>query len=62
MYSKEELSDVDTSTLQYFFPAEQLRYFIIVQSRIRTVKPTVENYLEVVFEEKNKLPEDYSTH
>ena len=37
-----------------------MRYFDIVESGIHTDKPTGEDYLEVVFEEKNTLPEGYS--
>ena len=54
------MSEVDTSALQYVFPAELLKYFSIVQSGIKTDKPTSEDYLEVVFEEKNDLPYGYS--
>lgn len=54
------MSDIDTSALQYVFPAELLRHFSIVQSGIKTDKPTGEDYLEVVFEEKNELPDGYS--
>ena len=54
------MSEVDTSALQYVFPAELLRYFSIVESGIKTDKPTGEDYLEVVFEEKNDLPDGYS--
>jgi hypothetical protein len=54
------MTEVDASALQYVFPAELLRYFSIVESGIKTDEPTGEEYLEVVFEENNKLPEGYS--
>lgn len=57
---KTKMSDIDTSALQYVFPAELLRHFSIIQSGIKTDKPTGEDYLEVVFEEKNELPDGYS--
>jgi hypothetical protein len=54
------MSEFDSSALQYVFPAELLKYFSIVQSGIKTDKPTGEAYLEVVFEEKNELPIGYA--
>jgi len=54
------MSDIDTRALQYVFPAELLRYFSIVESGIKTGKQTGEEYLEVVFEEQNELPEGHS--
>ncbi|MDG1252402.1 MAG: hypothetical protein P8N56_01875 [Schleiferiaceae bacterium] len=54
------MSEVDTSALQYVFPAELLKHFTIVQSGIKTDEPTGEDYLEVVFEEQNELPEGFS--
>ena len=54
------MSEFDTGALRYVFPEELLRYFDIVESGIHTDKPTGEDYLEVVFEEKNTLPEGYS--
>ena len=54
------MSEVDTGALQYVFPAELLKHFTIVQSGIKTDEPTGEDYLEVVFEEKNELPEGFS--
>ena len=43
----------DMGALGYVFLEEILRYFDIVESGIHTDKPTGEDYLEVVFEEKN---------
>jgi hypothetical protein len=54
------MSNVDTRALEYVFPAELLRYFSIVESGIKTDNQTREEYLEVVFEEQNELPEGYS--
>jgi hypothetical protein len=54
------MTEVDAGALHYVFPAELLRYFSIVESRIKTDEPTGEDYLEVVFEEKNELPEGFS--
>ena len=54
------MSEVDTGALQYVFPAELPKHFTIVQSGIKTDEPTGEDYLEVVFEEKNELPEGFS--
>ena len=54
------MSEFDKGALRYVFPEELLRYFDIVESGIHTDKPTGEDYLEVVFEEKNTLPEGYS--
>ena len=54
------MSEFDTGALRYVFPEELLRYFDIVESGIHTDKPTGEDYLEVVFEEKNTLPDNYS--
>ena len=54
------MSEFDTGALRYVFPEELLRYFDIVESGIHTDKPTGEDYLEVVFEEKNTLPDGYS--
>jgi len=54
------MTEVDASALQYVFPSELLRYFSIVESGIKTDEPTGEEYLEVVFEENNELPEGYS--
>lgn len=53
------MSEFDKGALQYVFPEELLRYFDIVESGIKVDKPTGEDYLEVVFEEKNELPEGY---
>jgi len=50
------MSEFDTGALRYVFPEELLRYFDIVDSGIHTDKPTGEDYLEVIFEEKNTLP------
>ena len=50
------MSEFDAGALRYVFPEELLRYFDIVESGIHTDKPTGEDYLEVVFEEKNTLP------
>ena len=54
------MSEFDPGALRYVFPEELLRYFVIVESGIDTDKPTGEDYLEVVFEEKNTLPDGYS--
>ena len=54
------MSEFDNGALRYLFPEELLRYFESVESGIQTDKPTGEDYLEVVFEEKNTLPEGYS--
>jgi hypothetical protein len=54
------MTKVDAGALQYVFPAELLRYFSIVESWIKTDEPTGDEYLEVVFEEKNELPEGFS--
>jgi hypothetical protein len=51
------MSEVEFSALHHVFPAELLKYFSIVFSGVRTDEPTGEEYLEVVFEEKNELPE-----
>ncbi len=44
----------------HVFPSELLEYFTIVESGIQVDKPTGEEYVEVVFEEKNELPPGYS--
>ena len=54
------MSEFDAGALRYVFPEELLRYFDIVESGIHTDKPTGEDYLEVVLEEKNTLPDGYS--
>ena len=54
------MSEFDAGALRYVFPEELLRYFDIVESGIHTDKPTGADYLEVVFEEKNTLPDGYS--
>ena len=54
------MSEFDKGALRYVFPEELLRYFDIVESGIHTDKPTGEDYLEVVFEEKNTLHDGYS--
>ena len=57
---KTKMSEFDKGALRYVFPEELLRYFDIVESGIHTDKPTGEDYLELVFEEKKTLPEGYS--
>ena len=54
------MSEFDKGALRYVFPEELLRYLDIVESGIHTDKLTGEDYLEVVLEEKNTLPEGYS--
>ena len=54
------MSEVVFSALHHVFPAELLKYFSIVSSGVKTDVPTGEEYLEVVFEEKNELPEGFS--
>ena len=54
------MSGVEFSALHHVFPAELLKYFSIVSSEVKTDEPTGEEYLEVVFEEKNELPEGFS--
>jgi hypothetical protein len=54
------MSEVEFSALHHVFPAELLKYFSIVSSGVKTDEPTGEEYLEVVFEEKNELPEGFS--
>ena len=47
-----EKCEVDSSALQYVFPAELRKHFTIIQSGIKTDKPADEDYLEEVFEVK----------
>jgi hypothetical protein len=47
-------------TLQHVFPAELLRFFEIIGSNFQIDKTTGEDFLEVIFQEKNDLPEGYS--
>lgn len=51
---------IDKQALQYVFPVEMLAHFDIESAQIKLDKPTQEEYLEVVFTEKNVLPEGYS--
>lgn len=52
--------DIDKQALQYVFPGELLDHFDIESAQVNLDKPTQEEYLEVVFTEKNVLPEGYS--
>lgn len=51
--------DIDKQALQYVFPKELLEHFDIEDAHIKIDKPTSEEYLEVVFTEKNVLPEGF---
>jgi hypothetical protein len=53
--------DVNIGALQCVFRAELLRYYFIVESGIKTDKPTCQDFLVVVFEEKNEFPNVYSS-
>ena len=54
------MGDLVLEALGHVFPSELLEYFTIVESGIQVDKPTGEEYVEVVFEEKNELPSGYS--
>lgn len=54
------MGDLTLEALRHVFPSELLEYFTIVESGIQVDKPTGEEYVEVVFEEKNELPAGYS--
>ena len=58
--SKQRMFEVEFSALHHVFPVELLKYFLIVSSGVKTDEPTGEEYLEVVFEAKNELPEGFS--
>lgn len=54
------MSEFVPGALRHVFPEELVRYFDLVDSGMRIDKPTGEDFLELVFEEKNTLPEGYS--
>jgi hypothetical protein len=54
------MSGVEFTALRHVSPAVLLKYFSIVSSGVKTDEPTGEEYLEVVFEEKNELSEGFS--
>lgn len=55
------MTGLDSGALQYVFPEELLKYFKIVETSIKTHPKHNEEYIEVVFEEHNELPEGYTS-
>lgn len=58
---KGKMTGLDSGALQYVFPEELLKYFKIVETSIKTHPKHNEEYIEVVFEEHNELPEGYTS-
>jgi len=51
--------EANVEVLSQVFPKELLDYFTIDQADIKRHEPTGEDYLEVVFSERNVLPDGY---